>query len=163
MQRSFTGPVWLLLIAGLLQAVFAWGILQLVWALYIPPGGTPSIGAAIIFYTLIWPVILLLEALVYWVIRRRNKVSLLSWTHAVIFCFAFLLNDIVFLLTVTHSPLVGGMHTRGGRNVLAGVFWALVILAHAAFLQVLILAFRKDKPVGKEGGGTENILDDVVL
>jgi hypothetical protein len=36
-------------------------------------------------------------------------------------------------------------------------------LAHAAFLQVLILAFRKDKPVGKEGGGTENILDDVVL
>jgi hypothetical protein len=56
------------------------------------------------------------------------------------------------------------LHTRGGRNVLAGMFWGLVILAHAAFVQALILAFRKPKPVVKEGGGgTENILDDVVL
>lgn len=114
MKRSFTGPVWLLLIVGLLQGVFSWGALQLIFALYFRPGGTPLISVATIVYTLMWPVILLLEALVYWLIRRRNKMKLLSWTHAVIFCFALLLHDSVFLLTVLHSPLAAVMHTRGG-------------------------------------------------
>ena len=89
--------------------------------------------------------------------------KLLSWTHAVILSCAFLLHDSVFLLTILHSPLTAMMHTRGGRNVEAGMYWALIVLAHAAFVQVLVLAFRKPDPVTKEGGGAGNILDDVIL
>ncbi|HLX67119.1 MAG TPA: hypothetical protein VKR41_08990 [Puia sp.] len=163
MKRSFAGPAWLLLIFGLIEGVFAWGVLQLISELYLPRGGTPLISAATIVYTVMWPVILLLEALTYWLIRRRNKMKFLSWTHAVILSFAFVLHDSVFILTILHSPLVGGMHTRGGRNVEAGMYWGLIVLAHAAFVQVLILAFRKPEPVRKEGGGMENILDDVIL
>jgi hypothetical protein len=163
MKRSFTGPVWLLLVIGLVQGLFAWGALQLISELYIRPGFTTLISTLTIVYTLMWPVILLLEATTYWLIRRRNKMMLLSWTHAVILSFAFLLHDSVFMLTVLHSPLVAVMYTRGGRNAEAAVYWALVLLAHAAFLQVLILAFRKPEPVKKEAGGTENILDDVIV
>ena len=43
------------------------------------------------------------------------------------------------------------------------MYWGLIVLAHAAFVQVLVLAFRKPEPVRKEGGGRENILDDVIL
>jgi hypothetical protein len=163
MKRSFTGPVWLLLVIGLVQGLFAWGALQLISELYIRPGARTLISTFTIIYTLMWPVILLLEAMTYWLIRRRNKMKLLSWTHAVILSFAFVLHDSVFILTILHSPLVAVMYTRGGRNAEAAVYWALVLLAHAAFLQVLILAFRKPEPVKSEGGGAENILDDVIL
>jgi|GEM_PF-5367959 hypothetical protein len=71
--------------------------------------------------------------------------------------------DFVVMLTILHSPMAGWMHTRGGRNVEAGVYWSLIFLAHVALVQVLILAFRKPEPVKKEGGGSENILDDVIL
>lgn len=144
MKRSFTGPAWLLLIFGLVQGLFAWRMFSTVTALE-------------------WPSILVAEGVVYWLIRRRNRMGLLSWTHAVILCVAFLLFDCVFVLTVLHSSLAVGMHTKGGRNVVVGVFWALVLLAHGAFAQVLILAFRKPEPIKKEGSGTENILDDVIL
>jgi hypothetical protein len=80
MKRSFTGPVWLL-IFGLIEGAFAWGVLQLISELYLPRGGTPLISAATIVYTLMWPVIL---------------------------SFAFVLHDSVFMLTILHSPLVGG-------------------------------------------------------
>lgn len=43
------------------------------------------------------------------------------------------------------------------------MYWALIVLAHVAFVQLLILAFRKPASVVMAGGGTENILDDVVL
>jgi hypothetical protein len=162
MKRSFTGPVWLLLTFGLIEGVFAWGVLQLISELYLTRG-TPLISTATVVYTLMWPVILLLEALTYWLIRRRNKMKLLSWTHAVILSIAFVLHDSVFMLTILHSPLVAVMHTRGGRNAEAGMYWALIVLAHAAFVQVLILAFRKREGMKKEEGGTKNILDDVIL
>jgi hypothetical protein len=55
------------------------------------------------------------------------------------------------------------MYTGGGRNAEAAVYWALVLLAHAAFVQVLILPYRKSEPVKSEGGGAGNILDDVIL
>jgi hypothetical protein len=163
MKRSFTGPVWLLLIIGLVQAWFAWGTLQLISELYIRPGVTTSISMLTIVYILMWPVILLLEAMTYWLIRRRNKMKLLSWTHAVILSFAFVLHDSVFILTVLHSSPVAVIYTRGGRNAEAAVYWALVLLAHAVFLQVLILAFRKPDLMTKEGDGAGNILDDVIL
>src|SRR5579862_8569122 len=117
MKRSFTGPVWLLLVCGLFQGLFAWGVLQLISELYIRPEVTRLVSMATIIYTVMWPVILLLEALTYWLIRRRNTMKLLSWTHAVILSFAFVLHDFVVMLTILHSPMVGGMHTRVGRNV----------------------------------------------
>ncbi len=163
MKRSFTGPVWLLLVLGLVQGMFAWGALQLISELYARRGSPRLMSTVTIVYTLIWPVILLLEALTYWLIRRKNKMKLLSWTHAVILSFAFVLNDFVIILIILHSPLVTVMYTRGGRNAEMGMYWALVLLAHAAFVQVLILAYRKPEPVKSEGGGAENILDDVIL
>ena len=162
MKRSFTGPVWLLLVIGLVQGFFAWGVLQLISELYLSRH-TPMISTVTIVYTLMWPVILGVEAFVYWMIRRRNRAQVLSWTHGVIFCFAFLLNGFIYLLETLHSPMVSVMYTRGGRIARVAVFWALVLLAHAAFVQVLILAYRKSEPVKSEGGGAGNILDDVIL
>jgi hypothetical protein len=164
MKKSFTGPVWLLLIFGILQLGMSMMVFRLAIGRYSSGfGGLREIGVAFLFYILIWPMLLFAEALVYWLIRRRNRAHMLSWTHAVTFCFAFILNTSVFVLGVLHSPIAGGMSTRGGRNVLIGTYGSLVILAHVAFVQVLILAFRKAKPKMGDGGSSENLLDDVVL
>ncbi len=164
MKKSFTGPVWLLLIFGILQLGISMMVFRLTIGRYSAGfGGSPAIGVALVLYILMWPMLLFAEALVYWLIRRRNRAPMLSWTHAVTFCFAFILNTSVFMLGVLHSPIAGGMYTRGGRNVLTGTYGSLVILAHVAFVQVLILAFRKAKPTIGDGGSTENLLDDVVL
>ena len=55
MKKNFTGPAWLLLVAGLFQGVFAWWVNRSVT-------------------TLEWPLILLAEGLVYGLIRDRKSV-----------------------------------------------------------------------------------------
>jgi hypothetical protein len=163
MKRSFTGPVWLLLIFGLFETLMVWQVFQAMRDRYSTTIVLSLGQVGFIAIALMWPVILGVEALVYWMIRRRNRAQVLSWTHGVIFCFAFLLNGFIYLLEILHSPIVSVMYTRGGRIARVAVFWALVLLAHAAFVQVLILAYRKSEPVKNEGGGAENILDDVIL
>lgn len=142
MRKNFTGPVWLLVILGALQLGFSYsGILAM----------------------LLWPVVLFGEALVYWVIRKRNREHMLSWTHTVVFGAALLLNASIAVLAILHVPVIAGLRTRQGRIAEMTVFWALVAISHIAFVQVLALALRKEPPVRKTDGESENLLDDVVL
>jgi hypothetical protein len=161
MRRNFTGPVWLLVIFGLVQAGFSY----LIIAAIRPLTADRSQGGMALFAwrMMLWPLVMIGEAVVYWLIRKRNRAQLLSWTHVVIFFIAFVLNGIVAAMMILHEPIAGGLRTRQGRVVEAAVFWALVIVSHVAFIQVLILALRKEPPLKMPGGESENLLDDVVL
>lgn len=161
MKKSFTGPIWLLVVFAVLQAYFSYSII-----LAVARGFNEMDQGHLIVFVLrlmMWPLIVIGEALVYWVIRKRNHSRLLSWTHAVIFCLAFVLNGLVAAIAILHEPMNVALRTRQGRVAEQAIFWALVILSHVAFIQVLILAFRKQPPVRKPGEQSENLLDDVVL
>jgi hypothetical protein len=166
MRRSFTGPFWVLLIFGLLLVLLISAVLRI-----FPIGGLYSSGRTAgpglnILRIFMWPVIYLVEALVYWLIRRRNSFQALSWAHTVIFILAFLLNGFFTAIQIMRYRLDPVAEGRINRHILMHqqqyLFWGLVILAHLAFIAVLANCFRKPEPV--DGGESEgNILDDVVL
>jgi hypothetical protein len=162
MKRSFTGPVWLMICFGLLELIYSYfGVLVLVQKV----ADVLGMGHVVLFVLgmLLWPLVLFGEAFAYWLIRKRNRAQLLSWTHAVIFCVAFVLNGLVGLVAILHLPLGAGLRTRQGRLVEGAIFWALVAVSHVAFVQVLVLAFRREPPLKRPGEESENLLDDVVL
>ena len=161
MRRSFTGPVWLLVIFGLLQSVVSYAYIRLMQGI-ITTNGHGEL-APFVFRVSIFPMVIFGEALVYWLIRKRNRAQMLSWTHSAIFCVAFLLTGFVALMSFLHEPVAGALRSRQVRIVEAAVFWALVAVSHIAFLQVLILAFRKEPPAKNAAGDSENLLDDVLL
>jgi hypothetical protein len=161
MRRNFTGPVWLLVIFGVVQAGVSYSIIASMLRSIVDVGQ----GGMVLFALrmMMWPLVIIGEAVVYWMIRKRNRAQVLSWTHVVIFCIAFVLNAFVAAMTILHEPVAAGLRTRQGRIVEAAVFWALLVVSHVAFIQVLILAFRKEPPLRKTGEESENLLDDVVL
>jgi cytochrome c biogenesis factor len=116
---------------------------------------------------LMWPMIVLLEAFIYWLIRRRNRLRAMSWTHSVIFVLAFLLNILFILIQNMHyrySSVEGRVNWHIMIHKERYLFFGLVILAHLAFIAVLANCFRKMAPVPEgKGQGQENLLDDVVL
>jgi hypothetical protein len=161
MKRNFTGPVWVLVIFGVLQAAVSYSV---VVSVFRTAGDVTQGGIALFaLRMMMWPMVMIGEAVLYWLIRTRNRAQLLSWTHVVIFCVAFVLNGLVAAMTIMHEPIGAGLRTRQGRVVEAVIFWALLVVSHVAFIQVLMLAFRKEPPSKTSRGESENLLDDVVL
>ena len=149
----FTGPFWVLMVFGLLLSIRN-------------EGGRSPLSTITLSRILIWPAIFLAEALVYWLIRRRNRFRALSWAHCVIFMLAFLLNILFSAILILHYRMVSVAEMRVNRLIMMHeqqyFFWGLVIIAHLAFFAVLANCLRKPVP-DKEDGGQENLLDDVVL
>jgi hypothetical protein len=164
MRKNFSGPVWLLVIFGVLQLGFSYSGILTMFRLF-RQAEVWERGNVVLFvcWMLLWPVVIFGEAVVYWMIRKRNRAQMLSWTHTVIFCIALVLNASIAVLAILHEPIIAGLRTRQGRIVEMTIFWALVIVSHIAFVQMLVLAYRKEPPLRKVDGESENLLDDVVL
>lgn len=110
----------------------------------------------------------MLEALVYWLIRRRNQFRALSWTHSIIFVTSFLISLFIVFIGLSDYQPGSSAEVRVNRQIIVRgqvyFFWVLVVLAHVAFVAVLANCFRKHAPAGEnEGQNQENLLDDVVL
>jgi len=109
------------------------------------------------------PVIMFVEAAMYWTIRKRIIDRRDAWGHLILFTGAYFFNYGVRLLAaailVLHYPIA--MRPSFMRITTYGqlwLFWGLVIAAHVFFARVLIKAFAKP-PVVVESG---NLLDDVL-
>jgi len=166
MKKSFLGAFWVLVIVGVWQLMIAAAVTQIYWKYMARTLGRdvlPRLSLAGIF---IFPVLVLLEAGVYWAIRRRNRYYALSWAHSGITAAAFLLNIAwAFLL---RSSRHGALSTASRIQwvILAReqryLFWALVAVAHLAFFAVLANCARKEDTAPATVTG-ENLLDDIEL
>lgn len=160
MKRSFTGPFWLMLVMGLLM------LLSVSWYLR-EIGNLNGFTRLSLWRLLLLPTMVLAEALIYWLIRRRNQYHALSWAHSGIFFFSFALNVVFTVFRNLHYRYETAGESRISRQMgmheQIYLFWALVIVAHLAFAAVLVNCFRKTPPMEKRGEGGENLLDDIVL
>ena len=109
------------------------------------------------------PVIMFVEAAMYWTIRQRITHRRDAWNHLILFTgaytFNFVVRGLVAAIYILHAPaatrIISYMRMAGyGQFYL---FWGLVIIAHFFFARVLIKAFAKP-PVAESG----NLLDDVL-
>ncbi len=90
-KKSFTAPFWFLLVLGIFELLIA-PYLVVVREGY-SNGYTHAYPQLLnLLRTFMWPLIFLIEAFVYWRIRRRNSYRLLSWAHIGTLLFAFFVN-----------------------------------------------------------------------
>jgi len=112
------------------------------------------------------PVIMFVEAVMYWTIRRRITHRRDAWNHLILFTGAYVFNFVVRALVtaifILHSP--AAMRVPSFMRIATygqlGLFWGLVIVAHVFFARVLIKAFGK--PPMEEAVESGNLLDDVL-
>ena len=158
----------MLLVFGILQLLIDSTILHSFFESNLSASAQSLLSPMLMVRIFIWPLISMAEALVYWLIRRRNSFRALSWAHIVIYILAFLLN--IFFATVmgmyfrnTDSASEYRINRLIRMHEQQYIFWALVILAHLAFVAMLANCLRKPELVATKGDGRENILDDVIL
>ncbi|HEV2353517.1 MAG TPA: hypothetical protein VGR89_04700 [Puia sp.] len=166
MYKSFLGAFWILVIVGIWQLMIAAALTQMNWKYLSGSVGRDVWPRLSLAGGFIIPAIVLSEAGIYWMIRRRNRYYALSWAHSGIIAAAFLLNLAWGLMASSRRHGVMDTASRIHWAILGRqqryLFWALVAVAHLAFFAVLANCARKDDfaPASEQG---ENLLDDVEL
>ena len=166
MKRNFLGAFWALLAVGICQLAIAVWLTQIYLQYFSRLSGRDVFSRVSIPALFFFPTLVLLEAAIYWLIRRRNKYYALSWAHSGIIAAAFLFNVVwsFVLRTWRYGPL--STESRIHWAILARqqryLFWGLVAVAHLAFFAVLANCARKETSAPAREGG-ENLLDDVEL
>ncbi|HXD78873.1 MAG TPA: hypothetical protein VN616_13745 [Puia sp.] len=162
-RKIFLGSFWLLLAFGTLQVIAD----VISWQEYytIPVIRQSGMLLRLAMRLFMWPAIIFAEVLIYWLIRRRNRYHALSWAHAGILIAAFLILAFASAFLIPHRGIrdtESRIDDRIYRQELQYFFWAMVAIAHIAFLAVLANCARKDEPVTSPAG-TENLLDDIEI
>ena len=159
-KRKFTTPFWWMLVMGIIASAISMGILYFLMSQGYRMGWLIRLS---LFYL---PVIMFVEAVMYWTIRTRITYRRDAWNHLILFTGAYVFNYVVRALImavfILHSPaamrVASFMRTVSYGQM--GLFWGLVIVAHVFFARVLIKAFAK--PLVEEVVESGNLLDDVL-
>ena len=165
-KKSFTAPFWFLLVLGILEllVVSFYVSVTLKYSNGYTHASHPRIN---LLRTFMWPLIFLIEAFVYWYIRRRNSYRLLSWAHVGTLLFAFFVNLLLVMSGILHDDFVSGANRRGDRQadiqLQFHLFWIFIGIAHCFFVWLIVNCFRKKVPVAEEKEDGKNLLDDVLV
>lgn len=162
MKKNLTGPVWFLLIIGtvftglLFYTFITITMTRLSWmnAKYNLP-----YYAWIIFWR---PALMLIEAAIYWMIRKRNRYPRASWAHCGLFIFTYFMPILILIpgfFTHHYDDYKAARMHDSSSNIL---FWIVMLTAHAFFVWVLIQCYSKQQPAPEGPAKSENLLDDVL-
>lgn len=158
-RNSVTGPFWTMLMITFVNVgynyIVAKVILKMTHLLLFP-----------FLMLILWPTILLTEALIYWIIRKRIVYPKYVWGHIACMLSAFVAVPLAgffangfFSRYMTKSEMFGV--NRIGQRGQFIVFWSSVILGHVFFAMALKKSFTRDPVPGKDAENI-NLLDDVL-
>lgn len=149
MRRAYNTPFVLMLIAAVLVLVYNSVIFR-------PLIVERRLSVYVLVMYLIWPVILLGEAMVYLIVRRRIYDRRSALVHLWLVYFGFLILPLLFMVLARVMPY--GLWLRYIFYVRLFLFWGTFIIGHIYFGRVLA---RRPAPLPESSDG-ENILDDVL-
>jgi hypothetical protein len=150
MRKSFTGPFWWVVALG------AFYVLQAAANLLL---GKPGDGGVwFVLLSLLWVVILIVEAVLYWRIRKRNEARKESWAHVVTLGFTFLVP--VFKGAMIEAFFGEVFGEQIGKELLdyfswekTALYWTLMVMAHVFFGRVVWKAFAGRSSAVRAGEG----------
>ena len=157
MNKPFTRPFWILLITAIFVALY-----YLVTFFSLVRIREAHLPFLVYFFFILWPSLLLAEAIVYWTIRKRITERKHVWAHIwlVLFGFVFLQLFVTlpyYLMRIMHRPTGSFMQINYIRMFF---FWGAFVIGHTFFIMVLVKAYsRKPQEEVVESG---NLLDDVL-
>lgn len=159
MRKNYITPCWLMLLPATVIFYNAYRVVHLgaVGLMRHRQRGVPPY---------IWLLLILIEAILYWRIRKVNIYRKDSLTHIFLFAFAFITpylrewifeaydDGFTFGLDVAQFVRLGNI-----GQMLA--FWAALILGHVLFIRLIIKA-RLPKSTDSQKADPQNLLDDVL-
>ena len=121
--------------------------------------------AIIIFVSsLVWPILMLVEAWLYWRIRNRNLLRKASWAHCCLIAFGylsfFIKGWIVEYIDSYKAQIALANFIHTVYQVQITLFWLATIGGHSLFIRVLVKA-RAQKHV-QVITDPANLLDDAL-
>ena len=162
LHKNFTAPFWFMVVLGIVATCLSIYGLQMI-RLYAPGYAMSTLSKVGFFFL---PAIILIEAIMYWMVRKRNVYRKATWTHVILFAIAYFTPYIKELLIVPYAVYTRVPDVRSFmRSVTLGqicLFWGLTILAHIYFARTLIRIFAKQPAREEEPAQPENMLDDVL-
>jgi len=163
MKKSFTGPSWFLLVFGLLMVLAAALALKR-YIIYLHPVEHPAYVALLALRLFAIPLLSLVEARIYWALRRDNIFYGASWAHCFGVLIAYLLPVLLAIPVILHyrRPLGASQSLGASRNPYQYMFWIIIIAAHAFFISVVIQCRSLRRIRKAASANSENLLDDVL-
>jgi hypothetical protein len=136
-------PFWFLLGVMVLCAVEHLILLNL-----IIKSQVSYLSGSILFMLFLWPFLLLMEVIFYWVVRKRIGERKWVWGHLIFSLFSFVL---VRLLYVAAVFIVNDFYqSHSAYTIIQQIqiycFWAGVIISHIFFVVVIVQCFFRNKP-----------------
>ena len=134
-QQTVKGPFIVLLILGVLYLVYS------VFAIIL------STSKA--YVVLIFPVIILSEAFVYWRIRKKIANKKIAWAHVLLLVAGFLTVTLIAILPIYFGTGFYNINSKGAQLVSLAifiinyVFWGTFVLAHIFFVIIIVKSFSK--------------------
>lgn len=141
--RSWNTPFVIMLIIFGLTILFDLALLSTYRDLAI------VMSAQMWFFILLWPVLILAEIILYWVLRKKIQERKLVWVHLLCSLFAFV---ILKFLTVAMSYMADylGFRSLQQRNFINYVqiigFWGGLLIGHTALIVALVRIFSVKEP-----------------
>lgn len=143
--RPWNTPVWVMvsiLIVSCLQSLILLKVTV--------PLTNGEITGTVLFNMLFWPLLILVDAIIYWMIRKRIMERKWVWAHLLFSLFAFVLLMIIRLaisfLAITHN-LDGGRASIRLMNTIEGYcFWGSIITGHVFFIVAIVRIYSGNSP-----------------
>jgi len=162
LHKKFTAPFWFMLVLGMVATCLSIYGLQMI-RVYAPTYVLSTLSKMGFFFL---PAIIFIEAIMYWMIRKRNVYRRATWAHVILFAIAYFTPFIKEFLFRSYAVYAAIRDVRSFmRSVSLGqvcLFWGLTVLAHIYFARTLIKIFSKQPASGEETAQPENMLDDVL-
>jgi hypothetical protein len=153
------GPTRFLLIIGLL---FTLGAVLAVYNYFVQlkelRGYTPSAWFLLRFFAS--PAVFLIEAMIYWRLRRYNEFPRASWAHCSFMLLAYCLPVFLIIPQLLQRSIIARNYPsrqESGRYL----FWLTMIVAHAFFAWVVVGSIKNKRMPKALPENPENLLDDV--
>lgn len=115
------------------------------------------------FFIFLWPLLMIGETVIYWVLRYRFRANINITLHLITTFIAFVLLNILFVLfsTLTNRSLTGAEGIVRLSQLRVILFWLLVITGHAFFATALVKVLRK-KQETEDDSQPKGLLDDIL-
>ncbi len=163
--KLYRAPFWVMLIATILVAalhIWTYNTLK-----NLSPAAKRSLDSTLNLYIIGWPVLLLGETVIYWLISRKKPQKLYIWLHVSLIIFIFILVPFVSILANAfaariYRPEEYFAYLRKISLFRTYTFWLFLVIGHAFFIATIVKSFTKRKVTIEGDEAAPGILDGIL-
>jgi hypothetical protein len=123
----------------------------------------PGMSVSDFLLMFVWPLVLLIEVIFYWVVRRRIKERKFVWAHLFFSLFSFALLPILYvgvmIIAYMNSPAKSVMRTI--FLIQHYSYWGAAIIGHIFFVIVIFQCFSAKQP--RQPNDDNDLLSEIAM